>query len=169
MSQSTQVSTMVFNERCQAKNIMTPQVIPVSSDWSIQQLAEFLIANGISGAPVLDETEQLIGVVSVTDIARQTSIASEELDIVDHHQFYTDGLDFTFDGDLISETGKLQSHTMTVSDIMTPAIHQIDESALLDEVCADMVKNRIHRIFVSANKKIIGVISALDILSYIQK
>ena len=151
-----------------ASDIMTQSIMPASADWSVKDLAEFLVANGISGAPVVDQTEQLVGVVSVTDVARHASISEDEADIRNSHEYYTDTLNLQFDKELIHEFEDNENTTNTVHDIMTPKVHDIDCNASLQEVCHDMVTNRIHRIFVSSNSKIVGVISALDILAIIK-
>lgn len=70
-----------------AKDLMTQQILPAYGDWSVKDLAEFLVSNGISGAPVVDSSEKLIGVVSVTDIARHTSIAEDEADVRAAHGY----------------------------------------------------------------------------------
>ena len=44
----------------------------VPLDWSMERLASFLTDHEISGAPVVDESGNLCGMVSVTDIVRQT-------------------------------------------------------------------------------------------------
>ena len=44
-----------------AKDIMNPDVLSVGPDWSIGQLADFLCANSISGAPVISEDNKLMG------------------------------------------------------------------------------------------------------------
>ena len=165
MSTSTDENTLFT---ITARDIMTQSVLPASIDWSVKDLAEFLVANGISGAPVLDSSEQLVGVVSVTDIARHTSVTNDEADICDSHHYYTDALDFQFDEELIHEFGESDNSASTVRDIMTPKVHDVDIGTALQQVCADMVSNRIHRVFVSDNHKIVGVISALDILAVIR-
>ena len=148
----------------QAKSSMTKQIMPAYSDWSVKDLAEFLVSNGISGAPVVDNDEKLLGVVSVTDVARYTSISEEESDVRSSHDYYTDALDFSFDDDLFSDIEIDADQVTTVKDIMTPTVHDVDAEASMREVCNAMVKNRIHRVFVSSQGKIIGVVSALDVL-----
>lgn len=150
-----------------AKDLMTKQILPAYADWSVKDLAEFLVSNGISGAPVVDNDEKLLGVVSVTDVARHTSIAEAESDIRSAHGYYTDALDFAFDEDLINEFDDDVEEQPQVKDIMTPMVHDVDANASIKEVASAMVKNRIHRVFVSDKQKIVGVLSALDVLRLI--
>ena len=148
-----------------AKDLMTKHILPAYSDWSVKDLAEFLVSNGISGAPVVDNEEKLLGVVSVTDVARHASISEAESDVRSAHEYYTDALDFSFDEDLVNEFQEDAEQLTTVKDIMTPMVHDVDADTPIKQVCSAMVKNRIHRVFVSDNQKIIGVVSALDVLT----
>ena len=150
-----------------AKDLMTRQVMPAFGDWPVKDLAEFLVSNGISGAPVVDDSERLIGVVSVTDIARHTSIADDEADVRASHGYYTDALDYDFNDEFINEFAGDDIEQTTVKDIMTPMVHDVPANATMKQVASAMVKNRIHRVFVSDNHKIVGVLSALDVLRLI--
>lgn len=147
-----------------AADIMRREILPAYDSWDIITLAEFLVANGISGAPVLDEEGSLRGVVSVTDIARFTveGDAAEERRYA--HQYYTDRILFEED-ELEEGIDVREDDSARVADIMTPAVFTIDESATLEDVSRAMVSNHIHRVFVSKNGKVTGLISALDILA----
>lgn len=147
-----------------AKDLMTKQILPAYGEWPVKDLAEFLVSNGISGAPVVDNDDRLIGVVSVTDVARHASISNEESDVRGSHDFYTDALNFDFDDQFVNELDDEPEEQTTVRDIMTPTVHDVSAAASIKEVSAAMVRNRIHRVFVSENQKIVGVVSALDVL-----
>ena len=71
-----------------AKDIMNPDILAVGMDWSIDQLADYLIENSISGAPVISHDGKLHGVVSLTDIVRYKSIPVTSADHVDPHDYY---------------------------------------------------------------------------------
>jgi CBS domain-containing protein len=51
-----------------AKDIMTKEIITVSPTTSVKKLAMTLVKNQISGAPVVDKSGKIIGVVSEADI-----------------------------------------------------------------------------------------------------
>lgn len=147
-----------------AADIMTREILPAYDSWDIVTLAEFLVANGISGAPVIDEEGNLRGVVSVTDIARFT-VEGDTTDERQHaHQYYTDRI--LFEDDELDEGIEVREEEgACVANIMTPMVYSISEDTPLDEVCRSMVTNRIHRVFVSQEGRITGLISALDILA----
>ncbi len=51
-----------------AKDIMTKDVITVKPDTSIEELASLLVENEISGAPVVDDSGNLYGIVTENDL-----------------------------------------------------------------------------------------------------
>ncbi len=56
-------STMVM-----VQNVMTEKVITVTPDMSIHEAARLLSVNKITGLPVVDENNRVIGVISTADI-----------------------------------------------------------------------------------------------------
>ena len=48
--------------------VMTTEVLTVTPETSLKQVAEMLASRGISGAPVVDEEKHVVGVVSEADI-----------------------------------------------------------------------------------------------------
>lgn len=153
-----------FLDEQTVSKLMTRSLLVAKADWRVTELAEFLVGNGISGAPVVDSRERVVGVVSVTDIARHTSMVEDEPGI-HHHQYYTDTLDFTLDEDLYIDYDEDEDEVATVRDIMTPAVFDVDINTSIRSASAAMVKNRIHRVLVSDRGKVVGIVSALDILA----
>ena len=52
------------------KDIMTKEPISVPLDWTVEETAELLLSNKISGAPVVDEKNMVVGVITQTDLFR---------------------------------------------------------------------------------------------------
>ncbi len=52
------------------KDIMTRNPIAVPLDWTVEETAELLLNNKISGAPVVDEKDMVVGVITQTDLFR---------------------------------------------------------------------------------------------------
>jgi acetoin utilization protein AcuB len=52
------------------KDIMTKDVIKVPPDFTVEETAQVLLKNRISGAPVVDAKGQLVGVITQADIFR---------------------------------------------------------------------------------------------------
>jgi len=56
-----------------AKDIMKTDVITVSPETTVEELGRLLIKNRISGAPVLDTTNKLVGIVTENDLIKQNT------------------------------------------------------------------------------------------------
>ena len=54
----------------QAKDIMTKEVVFVLPETSVKEALELMLANGISGVPVVQRDMKLIGVVTEKDLLR---------------------------------------------------------------------------------------------------
>jgi acetoin utilization protein AcuB len=50
------------------KDIMSPNPISVPADFTIEETAELLLVNKISGVPVMDEKGSVVGVITHTDL-----------------------------------------------------------------------------------------------------
>ena len=153
-----------------AKDIMNTEILVGQADWSLDQLAEFFIDNYISGAPVLSQDNELIGVVSLTDIVRYASFHIQETRQDDIHEYYLRGLENRYAQEEITTLGlSLKPEPMgTVRDIMTPLIFDVPEDAPLKSIADTMVRGHIHRLFVTRGKQIVGIITALDLLRTIR-
>src|SRR5260370_36341710 len=63
--------------RMRAVDVMTPDVIAVQPDFSVQALASLLSERGISGVPVVDSDERLVGIVSEGDLLHRAETGTE--------------------------------------------------------------------------------------------
>lgn len=144
--------------------LMSKDVLCVYEGWTIQRLAEFFLRHDISGAPVIASDYKLIGVVSTSDIFRFEN-SDDETKSEALKRCYQDsiGIDITSRGDLL-EWSKNSQKSCTVHQIMAEHVVSVNIDAPLSTVSARMVDNNIHRIFVTEDEIIVGIVSALDIL-----
>jgi CBS domain-containing protein len=54
--------------RVHARNIMTERVMAVSPDTTLPEIGATFVAHGFGGAPVVDESDRVIGFVSEIDL-----------------------------------------------------------------------------------------------------
>lgn len=145
-----------------ANDLMTRDVHCAHAHWSVARLVEFFNEKAISGAPVVSSEGQLIGVVSRSDIARRGGDAPRPRrgpPSAEAHDFYMYGPAYTY----VEPTRKLESE-LSVHDLMTPMIFDVPLLATPREIAETMLRGRIHRVFVTEEGMVIGVISALDML-----
>lgn len=156
-----------------ARDLMRTKVVRLSASATIESAVSTLEEASISGAPVVDGSERLIGVFSVRDVARSEHLHEgrvEERAGDDRVPDWGDeDDDFVFE-DEISDRDDYSSGTrgtQTVADWMNPSVISVAPEAHLKEVCGVMVDERIHRVFVVENGVLRGVISALDIVGWV--
>jgi len=149
-------------------SIMQRDVLSVGDSWPLHQLASFLTDNQISGAPVTSQDGELIGVVSLTDIVRYDSMPESRAELHDTHEYYLHTLEMQVTQEEATSFHVEQESSATVRDIMTPMIFEVDQNASIEEVADTMVKGHIHRLFVTHNKQISGVVTALDMVEFLR-
>ena len=149
-----------------AQDIMNPEVITVSDEMPVHDLAAFLTDQEISGAPVEDENGSLIGVVSVTDIVRAASSGGDRL--MNGHDreahFYTRGWESKLSADEL-ETLHLEDDELKVREIMTPSVFAVEADAPINTVAQSMMDSHLHRLLVVREGKVVGIVSTSDMLS----
>jgi CBS domain-containing protein len=149
-------------------DIMRSEVLAAGANWSIETLADFLVDNSISGAPVTTQNGELVGVVSLTDIVRQSSMSNSHADSGSTHDVYLYELESQMSREELRVFHTREDSPVRVSDIMTPMIFRVDRDTSLQEVAETMLKGRIHRVFVTEDGKLTGIITALDMLQVIR-
>ena len=151
-----------------AKDIMTTEVLKVRADWSVRRLAEFLAEQSISGAPVISENGKLIGVVTATDILANGTLSENDPESYVPHEYYLHSLEHRYAKVEIASFSIGGEPLTTVGDIMTPTVFKVTEETTVQKVADTMIKNCIHRIFVTREGKMVGIISATDMLKVIR-
>ena len=149
-------------------DIMQRDVLAAEQDWSLIQLARFFTDHQISGAPVVSRDGDLVGVVSVTDIVRYDSLPESQTHGHDTHDYYLHTLERQVSQEEATRFHVEEDSPTCVGDIMTPMIFQVAENATIHEAADTMIKGHIHRLFVTRNKRISGIVTALDMLSVLR-
>ena len=155
-------------KRLTAKDVMNKDVLSVGMDWSVEYLTDFLVENGISGAPVTSENGKLVGVVSLTDIVRHNSLPGKESRLNSPYDYYRHGLEHQYAKEDIRSLSIGTEPLDTVRDIMTPMIFDVNEDTKVKQVADTMIRGRIHRVFVTREQKLVGVITTVDMLKVIR-
>jgi len=144
--------------------LMTKNVMSVHQDLGVGELAEFLSENDISGVPVVDDGDRLIGVVSATDVSGKSR--RREMDFaVDHSDPRFSVREFGDQIDIEEMKGlHIEDDELLVRDIMTPSVLSVGAGTPVSEIAREMAASRVHRLFVTRDEKVVGVVSALDLV-----
>ncbi len=150
-------------EEVTAREVMTAAMITVRTDMSIQEAAQVLIENEISGAPVVDEIGRFVGVLSMTDIARDMAEKGEAIENRFLRNFYAQGWEDEIDPEDMEKL-VVRTSGQLVSDVMTPTIYTVAEGTPVVEITKTMISGRVHRLFVTREGKLAGIVTTLDVL-----
>ena len=110
-----------------ATDVMTPNVITVDPDTSVQDLAKLLSERNISGVPVVDKTGGMVGIVSEGDLLHRTELGTERR-TQRRRSWWLEH----FASELARDYVK--SHGRTVKDIMTRDVATVSEDTDLADI-----------------------------------
>ena len=150
----------------QVWQLMSRPVRRLQMNARIRDAADFLRKWAISGAPVIDQHGEPVGVFSLRDLADHVVNRLEDIPVIDvsaerarktGESIPTDR-GFHFEG--IDDT--------RVSDFMSPGILSVDPDAPAMEAVRMMQRQAIHRIFVRRGTgPLVGVLTTMDVLRWI--
>ena len=151
-----------------AQDIMNPNVIVAHESMTIQELSNLLTSNMITGAPVVDESGKLVGVVSGTDIIRSGARRDAALKEKREASYYLRGWEDKIDEDELGAFHIIEDEGLKVQDIMTPLIFKVSEDTAIGEMADTMIGGRIHRLIVTRDDRVVGIVTTLDMLKAIR-
>jgi len=129
----------------------------------MDKLARFLTDNEIAGSPVTDDSGDIIGIVTLKDITEfrwNASRPETEARLTEDEAREARRLRMV----IYEGMGKLP---VEVRDIMTPILLSVDEATPVRDIAKTMMKEHLHRIFVTLDGKITGIITTYDLLKII--
>ena len=141
-----------------AMDVMTTDVITVDPDMTVQALATLLAERGISGAPVVNASGQLVGVVSEGDLLHRAEIGAARRHRVRRRSWWLDHYASVVAREYVKDHGRL------VKDVMTSEVVTVDENDDLADVAAVLEGKRIKRVPVMRGGKLVGIISRANIV-----
>ena len=146
-----------------AKDVMNSEVLRVRDDMTVAELAQFLVENEVSGVPVEDVEGRLVGVVSLSDVARSLTGRDEAVMTHSDTDYYLQSWQERFNAEDIAGL-RIAESDETVGEIMTPSILAVDEEMPIGKVAGKMIDARIHRLLVTRDRKVVGILTTTDLL-----
>ena len=138
----------------QVKEIMTKNVITVTAQAKLKEVARIFKEHRINGVPVVNKKNEVIGIITLTDMLKmlkdihllnkEENNASETLEMKEC---------------LIEE-----KENATVNMKMSNQVWSVEEDADIDYVLELMCEHNIHTIPVLKNRILVGIIGATDIV-----
>ncbi len=152
-----------------AQDIMQEDVVRLHTLTPIERAIELLEEYQISGAPVVDEAEELVGVLSMSDVLhRDRSVQRDGGE--ERYGYYRFNPLSDRDEFFSREDYELESlGRELVADWMTPKVVAVEPEASLKQVCHLMDEEKVHRVLVVVDKRVVGLISSLDIVRWVSR
>ena len=128
------------------ENIMTTELVTVGPDTSMEDVEEMMDANKIHHIPVINKAEELIGIISYSDV-----------------QLLKDwGTRLNLPGSISRNAFLLKSNL--ASDIMTRNLVTVSPEHTLRQ-CADILKEQYFQALpVVKNNKLVGIVTIYDLM-----
>ncbi|MDO5707064.1 MAG: CBS domain-containing protein [Andreesenia angusta] len=145
----------------QAKDIMKSELVLIHPDVKIKTAVKKMIENDISGIPVVDGSQKLLGIVTETDILNYGKLQTmpdylELLETILYRQTpnkYQEEL--------------LETLSEEVNSVMNDNVITVSPETPIGEVAVKMTDKDINRVIIVENDRVKGLISRKDILSNI--
>jgi CBS domain-containing protein len=138
-----------------AADIMVTNVVTVTPDQSVQDVAEILLDRRISGVPVIDGAGHLVGIVSEGDLMRRADSGTE------HRRSWWLRLLMGREG-LAQEY--IKEHARKVRDIMTREVITAAPDTPVGEIADLLERNAIKRVPIVDGDKVVGIVSRANLL-----
>ena len=139
----------------QAKDVMTSNVITVSPDTAVRDIAGILLTNRISAVPVVDAENRAVGIVSEGDLMRRGENETEA-----RRSWWLEAF-FSADD---KAAAYIKSHGMVAGDVMTRDLVSVAEETPVHEIAALLEKRHVKRVPVLRDGKLVGIVSRANLL-----
>jgi CBS-domain-containing membrane protein len=138
-----------------AKDVMTSPFVTVGPDATVQEIATLLIERRVSGVPVLDQGERVVGIVSEGDLLRRVEHADER-----HRSWWLRLL-----SDPATDAAEyVKTHGRRAADVMTRDVVTVGVDTPLHEIAALLEERRIKRVPVVQDGRLVGIVSRANLL-----
>jgi CBS domain-containing protein len=151
------------SRRIVARDLMTPNLVVAYDDMTLEEAATLLTENQISGAPVEGPEGRLVGVISVSDIARAASEHAQDQADRSQPDFFLHGWEDSVSPDELRGF-HVDDPGLLVREMMTPTVYSVDQDAPVSEIAAMMLDAHIHRVLVKQGEKVVGIVTTSDLL-----
>lgn len=146
-----------------AKDIMTKEVFLLKAGDTVEHAISKLLEYNISGMPVVNEENQLVGILTESDLVAK----SKKLDIPNYFPSFYPLFDTKKYMDKITDLDEKMKEIIQskVEAVMTKKVFSVEEDVALEEIVRLMATNNIHRIPVVADGRVVGIITKKDIIT----
>jgi CBS domain-containing protein len=136
-------------------DVMTRNVISIAPDATVEDAVNLMLSRHISGLFVVDKAGDLTGIVTEGDLLRRDELGTQR-----HRPWWLRLLS----SPASQATDFVRTNGRHVRDVMTEEVVSIAQDASLETVVETMEHHRIKRVPVTADGRVVGVVSRADLL-----
>ena len=129
----------------QVKEIMTTKVISANPEESVRSVILKLRKNRISGVPVVDDENRVVGVFTETDVMNALP-------------------DILNDAEMIPLIDVRELTGYAIKKVMTTPVIKVTPETEIKEAAKLILENYVHRLPVVEGRKLVGIVSLGDVL-----
>ena len=139
-----------------ASEIMTRDVVSIRKGASVEQAVKLMAQKGVSGLPVVDVDNRVVGIITETDVLLkgQTEVPIPRMALYGW---------YVAPDDAIAEAYR-KARGVLVEDAMTEKVITFDEESEVSDIARAMVEHKINRVPITTGGKLVGVVSRADIV-----
>ncbi len=139
-------------------DIMTKDVITIGPETLVREIASLMLERRISGVPVVDADQRVLGIVSEGDLIRRPEIE-------------TDKIPRGWLGLFVSNEERardfVKSHGRKAREVMTQPAICVAPDVRLAEIVRLMQRHRVKRLPVLEHGKLVGLVTRADLLRHV--
>jgi len=141
-----------------AKDIMTREVVTISPDTEIAQVAKLLLTKRINGVPVVNDSGELVGILCQSDII----IQQKNIPIPSLFTLLDGYIPLPSSKKLDREVDKIMA--TKAADAMTANPVTVHPDTEIEKIAALMVEKNYHTLPVVDAGKLVGIVGKEDVL-----
>lgn len=142
-------------------NFMRIDVVTARPNMNVSDVASQMVRSHVSGMPVVDDDDNIIGIVTEGDLLRRAEAGTDR-----HRPRWLQILM----GPARLADEYVKSHALKVEDVMSTDIACVGPQDSLDSAVDLMERRGIKRVPVVSDRKLIGILSRADVLAaYVYK
>ena len=156
--------------KLKVRDLMTTQLVTLQPTDTVKKAAIKFAVDNISGAPVVDNRNHLLGILSENDILNTILKYQIALDDENHDSvILTYSMDSPTETDDILKKVSEEISNLEVSAIMTRTVLTTTPDTTIMEVLRDMIEMKVNRVPVVEKGVVIGIISRGDTIFALYK
>jgi CBS domain-containing protein len=141
--------------------LMNPEVVCARPEMTVAEVRHLLATRGISGAPVVDGSGRILGVVSLSDLVRQTD---RRTTVGESGRFFTNVNEYRDLANLPRDASDAPVETL-----MSKEVYTIPRDSSAAAGASIMRERNIHRLLVTDRGLLVGVVTSLDLLRVVEE